>query len=278
MRNLFLLWLVAPWLGAGAVPEIVPSGPPVVALGGEVNRLEIRLRNRSKESWTGHPSVRLWQTASTMAMPVSERQTLHELTVPAGQTVIDWVPLRFPSVRAETRFLAEWFLDDLRQSPATKVQVLPSDALKELASLAGDRGMGLFDPLDRLKPLLEHAGTDFVTLDEEGLPQFRGTLLLAATGTLERAEASRLKRALRKPLAAGVHILWFRQPDPEATAAPIICWHGPDQGTLVVAETFPLAVSEWTAADQQRVLVLARLALAPEKHGPLSDTDPVVDL
>lgn len=79
MRNLFLLWLVAPWLGAGAVPEIVPSGPPVVALGGEVSRLEIRLRNSSKESWTGHPSVRLWQTGSTMAMPLSDTDPVDDL-------------------------------------------------------------------------------------------------------------------------------------------------------------------------------------------------------
>ncbi|HOC00746.1 MAG TPA: hypothetical protein PKM43_18610 [Verrucomicrobiota bacterium] len=69
MKNLFLLWLATPWLGAGAAPEIVPSEPPAVALGGEVCRLEVRLRNSSKESWTyetgvgvvrDRPSAELW--------------------------------------------------------------------------------------------------------------------------------------------------------------------------------------------------------------------------
>jgi hypothetical protein len=97
-------------------------------------------------------------------MPVGEI-AWKRLRVLAHQTVLESAKLDFPEVRTGTRFLAQWLDESGHKVGQVILMVYPQHILKGLKPLADEQPVGLFDPLNQLKPLLKTGGVDFEDLE-----------------------------------------------------------------------------------------------------------------
>jgi len=72
--------------------------------------------------------------------------------------------------------------------------------------------VGVFDPLDELKPLLKSAGVDYADLEESGWTNYTGPLIIVgpfAGGT--KASAS-LEEKIKAAAKGGVAVVWIQPP------------------------------------------------------------------
>ena len=122
-------------------------------------------------------SARVYQTTSATAAPYSKRlwKTLELLP---GQTILESATFDFPLVRGETPFLIQWVEGTNHVLGVTEVLVYPPDLLKELGNLAGQKPVGVFDPADRLKPLLKNADVAFFDFELSRFDNFEPLLAI----------------------------------------------------------------------------------------------------
>jgi len=264
-----LALLVGPVLGAVPPVEMVIGPEPQVVLAGVPEQVEIRFRNRSNQTWAGRVSRRIFQASSATAMPVGEVCGVRPLTIPARQTVLEQVALTFPTVRAETRFLVKWFVDDVPVAGATAVSAIPTNALQELEALAGDAGLGLLDPHDRLSGAFERAGVRFAKLGLRDLDCYQGKLAFLCTDDLTPTESSGLKKSLRKLLAGGANVLWFHGAESERDEPSITCWRTGAAGTLITVPGPPGLGAALSGGEQKRLVALTRFVVSIDRHTPV---------
>ena len=189
---------------ARAQLEIVTNAGPQCVFFGEVRKISVTLHNPGGQDFEGDIRTRIFQANSATAVQLSEAPW-KKLQVLPGQTVLESARLDFPAVRAETRFLVQWLADgsgtgfqpvaaqkdgalssgaeQTGKMPVlllgtTEVFVYPTNLLAELKPLAGDEALGIFDPLNQLKPLLKNLKIDFVNLENADLENFSGKLAI----------------------------------------------------------------------------------------------------
>ena len=155
------------------------------------------------------------QLTSATALRINEA-SWKKLQMLPGQTVLETAELEFPAVRAETRFLVQWFGSNSNVLGSTEVLAYPANLLAELQPLVAhdDGALGVFDPGGQLKPLLKTAKVDFVDLGNTELQNFRGKLAIIGPFESKAQMGAALAGKIKTLAQQGVAVVCI-QPPPE---------------------------------------------------------------
>jgi hypothetical protein len=153
------------------------------------------------------------QLTSATAVRVNEAPW-KKLRMLSGQTVLETAELEFPAVKAETRFLVQWFGGNSNVLGATEVLAYPANLLAELQPLVAhdDGALGVFDPGGLLKPLLKTARVDFVDLGNTELENFRGKLAIIGPFESKAQMGAALAEKIKTLAQKGVAVVWIQPP------------------------------------------------------------------
>ena len=251
-------------LAAQAQLELVPDSASQSVFADGARKITVVLRNNGEQPLDVDLRARLYQTSSATAALWAE-EPVKKLRVWPGQTLIESASLTFPAVKAETRFLVQWLNSTNKLAGPTGVLVCPPDLLKELKSLAGEEPPGVFDPDNQLKPLLQGLGVRFLDLQEDGMENFPGRLVVV--GPFEsRAQMKRESAEQIKALAKqGAAVLWMQAPaDRDWRLRPSFYTVPEGAGRIVMVQSALVPHLPDNPQSQLNLIQLVRLALHPE--------------
>jgi hypothetical protein len=263
----YAIWL-ALQIGAAAPMQaqlrLLPDEHPQNVFAAEAQAISLRWSNPGLQPVSAEIRARIFQTSSSTAAPFGEVPWKH-LTVLPGQTVLESAALTFPSVRAETRFLVQWVADTNRLLGATEILVFPPDLLSALKPLLGGTPLGIFDPVNQLKPLLTAASIEISDLEDIGLDHFVGKL--AVIGPIESRSQMRggFAAGIKALAAKGVGVVWM-QPPPQRRQMlkPSFQTVREGKGAVVLVAYELLKNLRNTPQAQLDLVQLCQLALSPE--------------
>lgn len=261
-----VLWLV-PQLGVGAQAqarlELLPDEHPQAVFSGHSRLLSLRWRNPGEQPFAAEIRSRIYQTSSSTVAPVGE-SPWKRLTVLPDQTVIESAVLSFPAVWTETRFLVQWVAQTNRVLGGTEVLVYPTDLLAQLKPLLRNSALGVFDPMNQLKPWLNRVAIETADLQELGLDHFEGSL--AILGPFESRSQMRggFRDSVKALATKGANVVWI-QPPPEKRhpLKPSFYAVREGKGNVVVAQAELLEGLGLRPESQLALLELCRLAVNP---------------
>lgn len=190
--------------------EWQPDDTRQAVFGGGPRSVRVLFRNPADQLVTVVLRIRLWQTSSATAVPLGEPEPWKELQVLPGQTIVESTKVNFPAVKAETRFLVQWVTEKDKVLGPSEVIVYPPELLKELNILAGETPLGVFDPQDRLKPVLKAAHVEFEDLDEAS--RFTGRLAILGPFPPSAQTPAVLIKRIRALTASGTAVIWIQPP------------------------------------------------------------------
>jgi hypothetical protein len=148
----------------------------------------------------------------------------------------------------------------------TEILVYPPDLLKELNPLLGEKPLGVFDPLNHLKPLFKATAVEYENLEDTGLEDYHGKLAIfgpfQSRAQMRESLANRSVKALARK---GVAVVWI-QPPPEKRPElkPSFYTVPESKGAVVVVQAGLVAGLAESPQAQLNLIQFARLALHPE--------------
>jgi hypothetical protein len=232
--------------------------------GGIPQNITVRLHNAAPATIEANLRARLYQASSATAAPLAtlDWKTLRVLP---GQTVLDSVTLTLPQVRAESRFLVQWLDETNRVLGVTEVVAYPTNLLQDLKPLATPEPLGLWDPLNQLKPLLKTSAVAFQDLEEAGCENYAGKLAIIgpfqSSAQMPAAMTDRAKALAQR----GVAVLWIQPPtELRAGLKPSFYTVPAGKGAVVVAQAEVVSDLPHSPQAQLNLIQLAWLATHPE--------------
>jgi len=253
--------------GARAQLQALPGKKPQRVFAGEARPITVRLHNPGVSLVDSDLHTRLYQATSAIAVPLGE-VPWKKLTVLPGQVVLESAALSFPAVKAETRFVVQWLEGANRLMGTTEVLVYPLDLLKALKPLTEEEPLGVFDPLNYLKPLLEAARVECKDLEDTGLEDYRGKVVIVgpfrSKAQMRESLANRSVKALAEK---GVAVIWIQPPPQEEERPafkPSFYTVTEGKGTVVVVQPDLVADLAGSPQGQLHLIQLAQVALHPE--------------
>jgi len=193
-----LLLGIAGWPGAvDAQLQLVPGEATPCVFAGQGREIAVAWRNAGNQRFESEIRMALFQASSSTAAPLGT-VPWKNLEVLPGQTVLESAKLDFPAVNAATRFVIRWVAGDDRVLGTSDVLVHPTNLLKELKPLAGDEPLGVLDPQNQLKPLLKAAAVEFSDLEDAGVEDYRGKLVIAGPFQSQSPHAAKAGVASRR--------------------------------------------------------------------------------
>jgi hypothetical protein len=268
-RRILAPSFVLAWMMASAAQlQILPEQRALVALAQESTRLELRVSNRSDRTQEAPLSTRLFQLSSATLMPAGDVRPWKKLTLLPHQTVVEHVQVAWPDVRAETRFEIRFFDQANERLGQIIVTVYPTNLLKQLASLARDKTIGLFDPANELAPLLRAFGMEVANLEEVGFTRFSGNLAIVAPIAADNPSTRELHEQVLALVKQGANVIWIV---PRASTHPDLNVLWLDSGCrarVAVVPSEAVADLKHNAAAQLILIECARLMTAahPLEH------------
>jgi len=258
---------IMPTLLCAAVAEaqlqIVPEDKLQSVFAGQPQQIPAVWRNSSSQTLSANIHTRIFQASSSTAARFAEAPWKNVTVLPA-QTVLESATLTFPVVRAETRFLVQWVTETNRLLGTTDVVVYPPDLLSALKPLAGEAALGVFDPMNQLKPLLKRVSIEISDLEDVGLDHFEGKV--AVLGPFESKSQMRegFAKSIRALAEKGAGVVWM-QPPPEDhhRIEPSFYTVREGRGTVVVAQGELLEGLAQRPQAQITLIELCRLAVNP---------------
>lgn len=264
MKRLVVFALAAWPLAASARLQVVPDATPQAVFSGAARAIRVMFHNPTEQPVEANLSVRLIQTSSATALPVSVRPW-KKLQVLAGQTVLETASIDFPAVRAGVRFIVQWIAEGNTVVGTTDVMVYPLHLLRELRPLLDGTPLGVLDPQNLLKPLLQQAQVEFEDLEDRGLGTFTGRLAVLGPFASREQMPHGLAAAVRERAKAGVAVVWIQPPPSRRLMGgePSTYRLALGRGVVVAdaATVAGLAENPWA---QLNLVHLARVALNPE--------------
>jgi len=256
-----LLW-TAPLLTVCAEIQIVPSSVQHV-FGGAARQIRVQLQNTGDAVVMSDIQTVLSQASSATVVRVSDTQW-KRLQVLPHQTIVETAALDLPAVKVETRFLVQWVEGASNVVGKTEVLVYPTNLLTQLKPLAGDKAVGLFDPGDRLKPLLHSLTIEFHDLVEEGTDKFHGKLAIFGPFESKSQMRASLKNDIQTLARRGVAVVWLLPP-PEKRAPLQPSFYGVPlgDGMVIVAQAQLVSGLAERPEAQLNLLRLAEESLHP---------------
>jgi hypothetical protein len=248
---------------AGASLELVTNSPPQHVFAGTARSVLLTVHNPNDRDYEGEIRARLFQTSSATAVRLSE-VPWKTLRVLPGQTVLESARLDFPAVTAETKFLIQW-LDSGRVLGLTDVWVFPTNLLAELKTLVGDDGLGVIDPLNQLKPLLQATKAEFTDLENADLEQFHAKLAIMGPFESREQMPGGLVAAIDALVKRNVAVVWLQPPSKhEAKPQPSFYAVPTKQVAVVVVQPALVAGLRDNPQAQLNLIYFCKMALAPQ--------------
>jgi hypothetical protein len=267
MKLRYTSWmlLVVCWpLAALAQLQLMPDAQPQRMFAGDARRVTIVWHNAGDITVEAELRARMLQTSSATAVQLSERPW-KKLTVLPGQTVVESVPLDFPSVKVETKFLIQWLDDTNQVLGETTALIYPTNLLAELKPLAGDEPLGVFDPQNQLKPLLKNLKLDFTDLENLDLEDFSGRLAIVGPFPSPAQLRDGLAKQIQTLAKKGAAIVWLQPPlGKHGKLAP--SFYSVPENTNAVVVVQPELVSDLPGNPQSQLglVYFCKLALNPQ--------------
>jgi hypothetical protein len=199
--------------GACAQLQLVPAPETPDVFAGSGREIRVVFHNPTGQPVEADIRTFLLQASSATAAPLAGAAWKHLQVLP-GQTVMESASLDFPAVKAETRFIIRWQTGSNTLIGATDVLVYPTNLLKDLKPLVGDAddALGVFDPQNRLKPLLKEAKVDYLDLAESGVENFNGRLAIIGPFTAKTQMPEGLAEEIRLLARKNVGVVWLQPP------------------------------------------------------------------
>ena len=253
--------------------QLSPDQEAQRVFAGEARTITVIWHNAGGQTAEAEIHTRLCQTSSATAVPLNERPW-KQIEVLPGQTVLESATVDFPAVNDETPFLVQWLEGTNRVLGKTEVLVYPTNLLAQLKVLMGDNVLGVLDPNNKLKPLLEQNRADFVDLDEASLDDFRGKL--AIIGPLQSKLQMRegLAQSIQKIARKGAAVVWIQPPRGARDKLEPSFYPVPEgSGNVVVVQSELVANPSESPQSQLNLIYFCKLALNPEQFA-LSELTP----
>ena len=265
MESLLVLVIAGPLL-AHAQLEIVPDETTPLVFAGQGRSIQVRFRNSSNQEVAASLRTKLLQASSSTTMPVSEPQAWKQLRVLAGQTILESAKVGFPAVKAGTRFIVQWLDDDSKVLGTTDVMVYPPDLLKGLQPLLDEKPLGVFDPKNLLKPLLQPAKLEYDDFQETGWENFAGRLALIGPFTDPKQAPAALHDKIKALANRGVAVVWMQPPSgPLPKPEPVLYGVRVGSGHVVVVPAKTVFALNESPLSQLNLVRLAEWAMRPDR-------------
>jgi hypothetical protein len=214
-----LLLGIAGWPGAvHAQLQLVPGRETPCRFAGQGRAIAVVWRNTGNQRFESEIRMALFQASAATAAPLGTTPWKN-LEVLPGQTVMESAKLNFPSVNAVTRFVIKWLGGADQVLGTSDVLVYPTNLLKKLISLASYEPLGIFDPQNQLKPLLKAVAVEFSDLEDAGVEDYRGKLVIAGPFQGQKQIRSGLAAQLQGVAKKGAAVVWLLPP-PEREERP----------------------------------------------------------
>jgi hypothetical protein len=189
--------------------------------------------------------------------------------VPPQQTVLEHASLSFPEVRGVTLFVVHWITATDQMVGRSLVRVHPPHPLRELKTLAGEEPVGICDPGNVLRPLLEGAGVSTIDLLDVGFDSFQGKLAVLGPFADSRLLPERFQARLKSLLSHPVAVVCFQPPVAvPADLQPTYWLVRADTGVVIYAQDRLADGLAQNPRAQQNLVALARLARQPDRWPP----------
>lgn len=231
---------------------------------GNARTVRVTLHNPAEQALDINVHAQLYQASSATTVPLDEPRNWKMVQMAPRQTVLESIVLNFPAVEGETRFLVQWLNDHDKVMGMTDVLVYPTNLLKALQPLAGAKPLGVYDPQNRLKPLLKFPDLEIEDLAETSVSGFSGLLAIigpyAATDRLPEDLSTRIATLAK----SGVAVVWIQPPPlPHHKLAPSFYLVPEGLGAVVVVQPELVSGLADNPRGQLNLVELARLARHP---------------
>lgn len=246
----------------GTNPALVEQAAPQRVFGGGQRPISVMWNNHSDSEVNAAISTRLYQASSSTAVLLREA-SWKTLQILAGQTVAETAILDLPAVRAETHFLVQWLQASNIVSGTTEILVYPTNQLEELGRLADGGRVGVFDPQNRLKPLLRALPVDFADLEANDSKAFSGRLAIFGPFDAKSEVRQELPSVIETLANRGVSVVWIL-PAAESMLKPSFYPVPMGKGVVLVAQSELVAQLEQRPQSQLNLIELCRQALHPK--------------
>ncbi|MDB6016427.1 MAG: hypothetical protein JWR19_916 [Pedosphaera sp.] len=257
--------LLLPLAGWGQI-QLLANEQSQTVFSGEARSVRASFYNPNDRIAEVSLSTQLYQLSSTTAIPLGKPAFWKKLQVLPGQTVLECNLLTFPSVQGETHFLVQWVDGQNKVLGNTQIMVYPTNLLKALNPLAGDKPLGVFDPQNRIKITLKALSIEMEDLEDRGIENFSGKLALIAPGSA--AEQSPEYRAGKIALLAksGVAVVWIQRPHgPKPELEPAVYPVRIGQGAVTIVQSRAISNFAENPQAQLNLIRAAELALKPDQ-------------
>lgn len=266
-----LLGIACCWPGmARAQLQLLPNREPQCVFAGDARKITVTWHNAGEQVVDAEMRMRLYQTSSATAVPLSEK-AWKKIEILPGQTVLESAFVDFPAVKAETRFLIQWLEGTNHVLGKTEVLVSPTNLLAELKTLVGEENLGVLDPNNELKPLFKQNHVEFSDLGETALGDFQGKLAIIGPFQTKVQMREGLAQTIQKIARKGVAVVWLQPPpglkDPIKPSFHIVPG---GKGTVVVVQADLVANPADSPQSQLNLIYFCKLALNPTPF-PLPD-------
>lgn len=267
--------------GVCAQLELVAEGRPLYFFGGQAAQITLHWRNPENTLHEADIRMRVMQLTSATAVSISE-SFWKRLQVLPGQTITEIAALEFPAVKADTHFLVQWIESGNQVIGSTEVLVYPTNLLAELQPLVGheDGALGIFDPENRLKPLLQSVKVSFVDLGNIELNKYRGKLAVIGPFESKFQADSALATKAKTIAEKGVAVVWIQPPVAESSVppeqpAPSFYSVRECQTAAVIAQADTIANLAANPRSQLNLIYFCKIALHPRQLTfPVPQTQP----
>jgi hypothetical protein len=259
-----LLIMAAYWPGvACAQLQLLSDREPQRVFAGDARKIAVTWHNAGDKSTGADVRLRLYQTSSATAAPLSEKNW-KKIEILPGQTVLESASLDFPTVNAETRFLIQWLEGTNQVVGKTEVLVYPMNLLAELKTLVGEENLGILDPNNELKPLLKQNRVEFSDLGETALEDFQGKLTIIGPFSTKAQMREGLAQTVQKIARKGVAVVWIQPPPgPKDPIKPSFYIVPEGKGSVVVVQADLVAKLSENPKSQLNLIYFCKLALNP---------------
>ncbi len=242
--------------------QILTPEQPSAVFGGEMRAVQITFRNTGEHPIETPLKTRLFQLSSATRMPVGEVEPWKKLTVLGGQTVLETARLKFPEVRAITKFEVRWLDDADRAVGQTPVTVYPTNLLNQFSGLAGEKPPGILDPHGQLTPLLRALRVEFDDLTQgERIKTWRGPLAILGPFDVKQTPPREMTKRAHELARRGVNVLLL--PANYKRADSVVIIHPVGGARVVKASSDLVAGLATQPLAQEKLIELARLAVTP---------------
>jgi hypothetical protein len=244
--------------------QMVPDKQPQQVFSGEARKICVIFRNNSEDAAETVLRARMYQASSATAVRLREFAR-KKLSVLPGQTVLERASIDLPDVNAPTLFLLQWIDAQERVLGWTELLVYPEYLLKEINPLIGEYPLGVFDPQNRLKPLLEHSSVSFVDLADAGFECFTGKLAIIDSSDPFTGVDVNMRNKILLLVKRNAAVIWIQPPGRQKEIITpsfyTVQEHG---GAIVILQASMVSDLARNPKSQLNLIALSRLALNPK--------------